>query len=190
MYGGVATPLALLHHGDINGRQKQHTALQSRSNSREENYSGARNAMRLPPLRETCHRDAMSNGCENEPLLPPAVAPKPTRNGKKTPHEEALPAPPLPPHKSHYQPVQRQLSQDAKYAPPWPAPQNPYGSVLRPAPEHKPYLKPLPKPPGKESPNRLSRKNVGPPPPPHQQQLTTFQQLYTDKRKSKTIFLL
>lgn len=187
MYGGVATPLALLHHGDVNGRQKQHTALQNRSNSREENYSGGRNAMRLPPLREACHRDGPrheNNNCENEPLLPPAIAPKPIRNGKKTPHEEALPAPPLPPHKNHYQQIQRQHSQDSKYTPPWPrgAPtQNPYGIVTAATrsssqENNKPYLKPLPKPPGKESPNRLGRKNIGPTPPPHQQ-LLSYQQV-------------
>lgn len=190
MYGGVATPLALLHHGDVNGRQKQHMALQSRSNSREENYSGGRSAMRLPPLREACHREGSrheNNNCENEPLLPPAVAPKPTRNGRKTPHEEPLPAPPLPPHKSHYQQVVRQNSQEAKYTPPWPrgaavavaVTQNPYGSVTganNRSSQEKPYLKPLPKPPGKESPNRLGRKNIGPTPPPHQQ-ISPYQQV-------------
>lgn len=179
MYGGVATPLALLHHGDMNGRQKQHTAMQNRANSREDNYSGGRNAVRLPVLRESCHREVPrheNSNCENEPLLPPAVAPKPLRNGKKTIHEEPLPAPPLPPHKNHYQQIQRQHSQDVKYTPPWPRGPptvNPYASVSgasRTTEENvKPYLKPLPKPPGKESPNRPHRKNIGPTPPPHLQ---------------------
>lgn len=110
MYGGVATPLALLHHSEMNGRAK-HPALQTRSSSREDSYSGMRNAMRLPPLRETPHRDHGNNGCENEPLLPSAAC-KVNRNGKKvSSQEENLPPPPLPPHKNSYQPVQRQTSQ-------------------------------------------------------------------------------
>lgn len=111
MYGGVATPLALLHHSEMNGRTK-HPQLQTRSSSREDSYSGVRNAMRLPPLREAPHRDHGNNGCENEPLLP-AVGCK-GRNGKKI-QEENLPPPPLPPHKNAYQPVQRQGSQVNKY---------------------------------------------------------------------------
>jgi hypothetical protein len=109
MYGGVATPLALLHHNEMNGRAK-HPALQTRSSSREDSYSGVRNAIRLPPLREAPHRDHASNGCENEPLLPSAAC-KSNRNGKKLSQEENLPPPPLPPHKNSYQPVQRQTSQ-------------------------------------------------------------------------------
>lgn len=69
MYGGVATPLALLHHGDVTNRPTKHT-MPSRSNSRDESYGGARNPLRLPPLRETGPRDHINNGCENEPLLP------------------------------------------------------------------------------------------------------------------------
>ncbi|KAI4461325.1 adenylate cyclase type 1 [Holotrichia oblita] len=162
MYGGVATPLALLHHSDMNGRSKLHNAMQSRANSREENYSGIRNAIRLPPLREANHRD-VNNGCENEPLLPPCVIPKPIKNnGKKNPIEEELPAPPLPPHKNHYQQQpqqhapQRPSPQDMKYAPPWPRTPNTYASITRVNNDSnvKPYLKPLPKPPGKESPSR------------------------------------
>ncbi|KAK9747493.1 Adenylate cyclase, conserved domain [Popillia japonica] len=162
MYGGVATPLALLHQSDMNGRSKLHNAMQSRANSREENYSGIRNAIRLPPLREANHRD-VNNGCENEPLLPPCVIPKPIKNnGKKNPIEEELPAPPLPPHKNHYQQPsqqhvpQRPSPQDMKYAPPWPRTPNTYASITRVNNDSnvKPYLKPLPKPPGKESPSR------------------------------------
>lgn len=159
MYGGVATPLAFLH-GEINGRTKQYNALQNRSNSRDENYNGVRNPIRLPPLRETGHRDRgehTNNTCENEPLLP-SVAPKPGRNCKKLPHEENPSAPPLPPHKNTYQQVQR--LQDMKYTPPWPRAPNPYSIITPKATESvKPYLKPLPKPPGKESPNRHSRKH-------------------------------
>lgn len=159
MYGGVATPLALLH-GEMNGRTKQYNALQNRSNSRDENYNGARNPIRLPPLRETGHRDRgeHTNTCENEPLLP-SIAPKPaSRNCKKLPQEENPSAPPLPPHKNPYQQVQRH--QDMKYTPPWPRAPNPYSIITTKAPESvKPYLKPLPKPPGKESPNRHSRKH-------------------------------
>lgn len=171
MYGGVATPLALLHHSDINGRTKQHNALQYRSNSKEEGYSGVRNALRLPPLRETGHRDILGGGCENEPLLPPMIAPKPMRNGKKQLSlDEGMSAPPLPPHKNHFHQIPRQFSQDSKYAPPWPR-----GTCMNSSYTNvpgissvsrnvvidniKPYLKPLPKPPGKESPSR-HRKHI------------------------------
>lgn len=105
MYGGVATPLALLHQGDAgSGRAK---LLQNRSNSREENYSGvSRNAMRLPPLREAGHRDH-NNGCENEPLLP-SLSCKGTRNGKKLPYEENLPH-------LHYLHIKTTISINNKY---------------------------------------------------------------------------
>lgn len=107
MYGGVATPLALLHHSDMNGRAK-HAALQNRSNSREDSFSGVRNsALRLPPLRENPHH--VTNGCENEPLLP-GVCKVGGKNGRKFSQEENLPPPPLPPHKNNY-PVLRQNSQ-------------------------------------------------------------------------------
>lgn len=120
MYGGVATPLALLHHGEMNGRPKQQhntsaIVLQTnRSNSREDNYSGIRNAMRLPPLRENGgHRglgDNAINGCENEPLLASSLCNSNiisnsnnkvivrNCNGKKL--DERSPPPPLPPHKT------------------------------------------------------------------------------------------
>ncbi|KAF5272245.1 hypothetical protein FQA39_LY01327 [Lamprigera yunnana] len=171
MYGGVATPLALLHHGEINGRMKQHNSFQKRTNSREDNFNLNRNAPRLPPLRETNHkeRDITTNGCENDPLLP-TIAPKPLRNGKKFSLDESLPTPPLPPHKNHLQQLQRQFSQpqeNVKYTPPWPQAPNPYSAVPRTTTEIvKPYLKPLPKPPGKESPNRHNRKQITEPPPP------------------------
>ncbi|XP_074029785.1 adenylate cyclase rutabaga isoform X3 [Leptinotarsa decemlineata] len=152
MYGGVATPLALLHHGDINNGRQKHNPLQNRPPVREESYTTSRNAVRLPPLRETASH---INGCENEPLLPNI------RNGKKKclPAEETLPPPPLPPHKNN---CQRQGTPEMKYNPPWPRGQ--VDSI-------KPYLKPLPKPPGKESPNRQHRKHQpAPVPPPHQNQ--------------------
>lgn len=175
MYGGVATPLALLH-GEINGRTKQYNQMQNRSNSREDNYNGLRNPIRLPPLRETGQRerDHGNSVCENEPLLPTAPPlPKVCAKPKKLAHEESLPAPPLPPHKNNYQPIPRQ--QEMKYTPPWPRAPNPY-SVITPRPPEivKPYLKPLPKPPGKESPTRHVRKHQspGPTPPPHQQPIS------------------
>ncbi|XP_018562676.1 Ca(2+)/calmodulin-responsive adenylate cyclase isoform X3 [Anoplophora glabripennis] len=167
MYGGVATPLALLHHGDLNGRPK-HPA-QNRSSTRDDSYRASSNAVRLPPLRESTHREHI-NGCENEPLLP-AVASKGPRNGKKLPCEENLPPPPLPPHKTNSQQSQRQPTPEMKYNPPWPRPQNSYAVVnTQPVDNIKPYLKPLPKPPGKESPNRHHRKhhNMVPMPPLHQ----------------------
>lgn len=156
MYGGVATPLALLH-GEMNGRTKQHNPMQNRSNSREDSYNGVRNPMRLPPLRETGQRD---NGCENEPLLPSMVAPKLNVKPKRNIHEETFIPPPLPPHKN---------TQEMRYIPPWPRAPNPY-SVINPKPVEpvKPYLKPLPKPPGKESPNRHNRRHISPGPAPHQ----------------------
>lgn len=163
MYGGVATPLALLH-GEMNGRAKQHNPMQNRSNSREDSYNGIRNPIRLPPLRETGQRerDHCSNGCENEPLLPTVVAPKVSVKPKRNGHEEPILAPPLPPHKNNY-------PQEMRYVPPWPRGPNPYSVVNpRPVEQVKPYLKPLPKPPGKESPNRHNRRHVSPGPPPHQ----------------------
>ncbi|XP_060529634.1 Ca(2+)/calmodulin-responsive adenylate cyclase-like isoform X1 [Cylas formicarius] len=164
MYGGVATPLALLHRGDNNIRPKHGMQLQGRSNSREDGYNGGRNAVRLPPLRETQHRDQGLSGCENEPLLPAPVG-RGNRNGKKMTHEGDLPPPPLPPHKNHFQPNQKQQIPDMKYNPPWPRPQQSYISITSnpvPMDNIKPYLKPLPRPPGKESPNRHQRKNQAP----------------------------
>lgn len=92
----------------MNGRTK-HSALQARSSSREDSY-GARNAIRLPPLRETPHRDHGNNGCENEPLLPSLMV-KSNRNGKKILQEESLPPPPLPPHKNSFPQMQRPTPQ-------------------------------------------------------------------------------
>ncbi|XP_050314795.1 Ca(2+)/calmodulin-responsive adenylate cyclase isoform X2 [Anthonomus grandis grandis] len=155
MYGGVATPLALVH-GD-NSRPK-HMQLHNRQTSREESY---RNVMRLPPLRETNHRDHGLNGCENEPLLPAPIVPKSNgRNGSKKNGEDSLPPPPLPPHKGPtFQPNNSRPVADMRYNPPWPRAQQPFVSI-NPVSVNmiKPYLKPLPKPPGKESPNRHHRK--------------------------------
>lgn len=164
MYGGVATPLALLH-GEMNGRAKQHNPMQNRSNSRDDSYNGIRNPMRLPPLRETGLRDRehCNNGCENEPLLPTMTAPKVSVKPKRNGHEEPALAPPLPPHKNN------SYSQEMRYVPPWPRGPNPYSIVNpRPVEQVKPYLKPLPKPPGKESPNRHNRRHISPGPVPHQ----------------------
>ncbi|KAJ8971721.1 hypothetical protein NQ317_009068 [Molorchus minor] len=146
MYGGVATPLALLHHGDVNGRPK-HNALQNRPGTRDESYRVSGNAVRLPPVRESVQREII-NDCENEPLLP-AISCKLPKNGKK---------------------IQRQPTPEMKYNPPWPRNQNPYSAINnQPIDNIKPYLKPLPKPPCKESPNRHHRKhqNIAPIPPPH-----------------------
>lgn len=161
MYGGVATPLALLHHGDPNNR---HPPMQNRTNSREDNYNSIRNAIRLPPLRETGQRERLHGniGCENEPLLP-LMNYKP-RNGKIIPKEDNLPPPPLPPHKNNYnyQNAAKHTNHEFKYNTPWPKAPNPYAVLnIRPITDNniKPYLKPLPKPPGKESPNRHHRKH-------------------------------
>lgn len=131
MYGGVATPLALLHHSDINGSRLKHTPLPSTTNhssTREENYGISRNVLRLPPLRETGHRGGGGSdhviGCENEPLLPNVTCKLP-RNGKKLPSlEDTLPPPPLPPHKNNNNINNNFQRLDAlpemKYNPPWP----------------------------------------------------------------------
>ncbi|KAJ8934999.1 hypothetical protein NQ314_013071 [Rhamnusium bicolor] len=185
MYGGVATPLALLHHGDINGRPK-HPAMQNRCSSRDESYRASGNAVRLPPLRESAHREHI-NGCENEPLLP-TVSCKIPRNGKKLPSEENLPPPPLPPHKNSFQPSQRQPTPEMKYNPPWPRTSNPYAAInTQPVDNIKPYLKPLPKPPGKESPNRHHRKhhNMVPLPPPHQKPPERTPELLRNKMQTR-----
>lgn len=128
MYGGVATPLALLHHSDVNGGRLKHTPPPSTANhssSREETYGISRNALRLPPLRETgSHRGGGEhvNGCENEPLLP-NVSCKLPRNGKKFPIlEDTLTPPPLPPHKNNNNNNCQRLDvmPEMKYNPPWP----------------------------------------------------------------------
>lgn len=169
MYGGVATPLALLHQPEGNGRQKHYGQISARATSSREiestngSYSVA-NAMmprvmplsapRLPPLRETAGRELSQNG-ENEPLLPSHATPKvhsiqrSLHNGKKVIVEPDLPPPPLPPHKNNIS-VQK-LNPDMKYTPPWP--RGPCPSIQNHVDNIKPYLKPLPKPPGKESPN-------------------------------------
>ncbi|XP_066145642.1 adenylate cyclase type 1 isoform X2 [Euwallacea fornicatus] len=154
LYGGVATPLALLH-GD-NTRQKQ-LPLQTRQTSREDSF---RNVMRLPPLREANHHGL--GNCENEPLLPGAIPKFNPRNGgnKKLPEDNIQP-PPLPPHKGAF-PVNNNNNKqipDMRYNPPWPRAQQPFVAINPASIDNiKPYLKPLPKPPGKESPNRPHRK--------------------------------
>lgn len=100
MYGGVATPLALLH-GD-NARTK-HISVPNRPNPREDSF---RNVMRLPPLRETNHRDHGLGNCENEPLLPGAIPRfNNSRNGAGKSQEDHNQPPPLPPHKGGAFPV-------------------------------------------------------------------------------------
>lgn len=133
MYGGVATPLALLHHSEVNGGRLKHTTPSSAANHsslRDETYGITRNAMRLPPLRETTsHRSGGGgsdhiSGCENEPLLP-NVSCKLPRNGKKLPSvEDTLPPPPLPPHKNNNNNNSNgqrlDVMPEMKYNPPWP----------------------------------------------------------------------
>ncbi|KAL1498283.1 hypothetical protein ABEB36_009104 [Hypothenemus hampei] len=182
MYGGVATPLALLH-GE-NARPK-HIQLQNRQMSREDNF---RNVMRLPPLRESNHRDHGLSSCENEPLLPGAAAKFNGRNGsKKGPSDDNLPPPPLPPHKNSFQP-KPQLTNEMRYNPPWPRnqlqQQQPFVAINPASVDNniKPYLKPLPKPPGKESPNRHHRKLRNPSPTaPHQSPLMPRQNIQLQK---------
>ncbi|XP_044734406.1 Ca(2+)/calmodulin-responsive adenylate cyclase isoform X3 [Chrysoperla carnea] len=181
MYGGVATPLAMLHQNNENSSSNR-----SRSHNSGNSMSGAtpsalvRNAPRLPPLREASRGESL-NGGENEPLLPTTSSNAkivPTRNfhnGSKKLMEEDLPPPPLPPHKNNQFQQSSSSSNgmrqqhDGKYIPPWPRGVNPSGASSRSQhnPQHnpqqqnvskdlKPYLKPLPKPPGRDgiSPNR------------------------------------
>lgn len=151
MYGGVATPLALLHQNNEissgNSRPRTSNVVPS---------AIVRNAPRLPPLRETSRGESL-NGGESEPLLPSAsnakiVLTRNFQNKNKIP-EEDLPPPPLPPHKTNQFSSSR--PHDGKYIPPWPR------GVINPPPrpqkDLKPYLKPLPKPPNKRSPNMLFR---------------------------------
>lgn len=177
MYGGVATPLALLHQGEGNGRSKQYNQLQTRATSSRDvessngSYSVGNamprvmpmNSSRLPPLRESNNRsNDMNHTGENEPLLPMHSTPKihsvqRSHNGKKILLEQDLPPPPLPPHKNNN--IQsasvQKLNADMKYTPPWPrgpAPTSLYSQSHKDDFQGiKPYLKPLPKPPGKES---------------------------------------
>lgn len=130
MYGGVATPLALLHQNETNGR-KQYNQIQTRATSSREvengSYSVANSVMprvmplsgpRLPPLRETSHNREMSQNGENEPLLPthvPKVQNIRFNNGNRKIQEPDLPPPPLPPHKNG-----QKMNLDLKYTPPWP----------------------------------------------------------------------
>lgn len=176
MYGGVATPLALLHQNENNGRSKQYNQIQSRATSSRDiesngSYSVGNamiprvmpmNSSRLPPLRETANRCDMGHGGENEPLLPSHSTPKihsvhrSMHNGKKMMLEQDLPPPPLPPHKNNMQNSNIQkLNADMKYTPPWPRGPAPSSVYTQNHNEDlqgiKPYLKPLPKPPGKDS---------------------------------------
>ncbi|XP_018324756.1 Ca(2+)/calmodulin-responsive adenylate cyclase isoform X3 [Agrilus planipennis] len=150
LYGGVATPLALLHHSEMNGRAKIHNSFQQKcSTSREENYNGTRNAIRLLPVRDR-NKDNKIN--ESEPLLSSFCFQPNNRNDKPFNTDIGNPqGPPLPRHKN-YQPVPNFHVKDMKYIPPW-------SRSPAPPPEIKPYLKPLPRPPGKESPNRHHRRH-------------------------------
>lgn len=149
MYGGVATPLALLHQGEPMSVRPKHQTQNRASCSRDDNGSGgnssysmvprvmAMNAPRLPPLRESSSGRDGSHSGENEPLLPvnmvAKVQPAQSRtfhtNSKKitTTAENDLPPPPLPPHKNNVQVVnaQRQYTADMCYIPPWPRGPNP-----------------------------------------------------------------
>lgn len=109
MYGGVATPLALLHHAE---QSTSRPSIMNRTYPKEDNYNNSlRSAMRLPPLKQTVQRERMhgNNGCEHEPLLPPLSC-KP-RNGKLFPQDDSSPPPPLPPHKTNYHPSSMQNPQ-------------------------------------------------------------------------------
>lgn len=168
MYGGVATPLALLHQNETNGRQKQYTQIQTRATSSREIENSSYSAMiprvmplnqpRLPPLRENNNRETTQNG-ENEPLLPTHVPKIHSAQRFNRKPEPDLPPPPLPPHKNGNG---QKLNLDLKYTPPWPKNSSPNSynntpnefkltNVLSNTDNIKPYLKPLPKPPGKES---------------------------------------
>ncbi|VEN57729.1 unnamed protein product [Callosobruchus maculatus] len=204
MYGGVATPLALLHqqHDQLPAQPPQPGGPRPPRPPRDDPYgagAAATRANRLPPLREVAHHMGGNGACESEPLLGGQAC---KRNGKKPSsaereqelmqqqqqqqpppqpffhHHHQQPQPPIvPPHKGG---CVRQATPETKYHPPWPRTQNPFCSFSpQPVDSIKPYLKPLPKPPGKESPNRHHRKHyIAPIPSPHQskQQLQLQQQ--------------
>nr|CAH7767810.1 unnamed protein product [Callosobruchus chinensis] len=201
MYGGVATPLALLHQQhDQMPSQPQLSGPRPPRPPRDDPYGGgaaASRANRLPPLREAAHHMSGNGACESEPLLGGQAC---KRNGKKAStvereqelmqqqqqqpppppffhhHHQQQQAPIVPPHKGG---CVRQATPETKYHPPWPRTQNPFcGFSPQPVDSIKPYLKPLPKPPGKESPNRHHRKHhIAPIPSPHQSKQQLQQQL-------------
>lgn len=138
MYGGVATPLALLHQmhqgGGGGGDSNVHsTKKQQNRTVVGEGYS-ARNTSRLPPLRESSMSGGQGGG-ECEPLLPSSsgaalkIVP---RQGKKSRTSNLddignLPPPPLPPHNKTFQQSVMTSSKTAqrpaevtRYTPPWP----------------------------------------------------------------------
>ncbi|XP_047110643.1 Ca(2+)/calmodulin-responsive adenylate cyclase isoform X3 [Schistocerca piceifrons] len=139
MYGGVATPLALVHQmhqggsGDSGSRAGKPPSHRVGGNA-SEGYS-MRSAPRLPPLRESGSGCGPGAGGECEPLLPPSAgAPHKIvpRQGKKSRNnnlddDSNLPPPPLPPHNKNFQQsgtsstkVSQRSAEVAKYAPPWP----------------------------------------------------------------------
>lgn len=101
MYGGVATPLAMLLHSE---QSNSRPSMMNRSTCRDDNYNNSlRSAMRLPPLKQTVQRQRIqgqNKGCEIEPLLP-SMSFK-SRNCKVSHQDDTLPPPPLPPHKNTY----------------------------------------------------------------------------------------
>lgn len=146
MYGGVATPLALLHQNSESTRPKHIQTSGRASCSRDDSFGNgggnssssysviprvvSSNAPRLPPLRESSNRETAHNG-ENEPLLPSSMAAKGQSSRQPVYHkkniENDLPPPPLPPHKNSIQVVnmQKQNCADMRYIPPWPRGPNP-----------------------------------------------------------------
>ncbi|XP_059470227.1 Ca(2+)/calmodulin-responsive adenylate cyclase isoform X2 [Neocloeon triangulifer] len=163
MYGGVATPLALVHQqgpGDIrNGRRALGLSL-----NRDDSYP-MRTGPRLPPLREGdgANHNGTGGGSmgaaagENEPLLPSnglsnhhKIVPAQKMNPLRLPELNGHNYPSAGRH-HNVQLVQNSSTAlqpsllpaaEARYTPPWPRGAN--------SNEKPPYLKPLPKLPPKE----------------------------------------
>lgn len=191
MYGGVATPLALVHQIQHQGGGTADSKNSRRGLGlvREESYSASsvgllRSAPRLPPLREgEGGNNGLGGGGENEPLLPSngganlKIMPAQKVNNQRqlqadsngiprncyTRHNSSIPSP---------QPVlQPSLLPDTRYTPPWPRGDVSNHSINSNSNNKPPYLKPLPKLPPKERDkhhgHHKSNSTAPPPLPPH-----------------------
>lgn len=171
MYGGVATPLALVHQmppGEMrNGRRSLGLPLQ-------ESYvpNLMRTGPRLPPLREGDHHNgAGAAPGENEPLLPSngllnhKIVPAQKINNQRQSEHNGFSS-----SGRHHNSVQNSSAAlqpsllptaEARYTPPWPR-----GAAAMD--DKPPYMKPLPKLPPKEHRSK-SNHSAGAPPLPLRQ---------------------
>jgi hypothetical protein len=189
MYGGVATPLALVHQiqqhqagvGDNKNGRRGLGLVQ-----REDSYSASsaailRNVPRLPPLREgEGGGNGIGGGGENEPLLPSngganlKIMPLQKVNMQRQHQADSNGVLPRNCYiRQNPQPVlQPSLLPDTRYTPPWPRGDSMTNHANN-GNNKPPYLKPLPKLPPKErdrhhhSHHKSSHINNPPPLPPH-----------------------